>query len=65
MKPKKGATTKHFCEMQGTKENENNDNDKHKELMCDEEKDEDEEHHTMLKDKKLIRSQMRRIIAMV
>ena len=41
---KKGLTTKHVCEMEGTKENKNNNNKKHKELSCDEEKDEDEEH---------------------
>ena len=51
--PKKGVTMKHVCEMQGMKENKNtNNNNKHEELSCDEEKHEDEECHAMVKEEK-------------
>ena len=42
--PKKGMTMS--CVFETQRKNEN----KHKKLSCDEEKDEDEEHHTVLKD---------------
>ena len=52
LRPKKGMTMKCVNEMQGTKENKNQNNNKHKELMCDEVIDEDEEHCAILKDNK-------------
>ena len=49
---KKGTKMKCVCETQGMKENKNNNNKQCEALMCDEEKDENEENHTMLKDNK-------------
>ena len=65
IEPKKGMTMKGVCEMQGTTENKKDDYGKHKELMCDEEKDEDDECHTVFKIPKAIRCQIRRNVAMV
>ena len=50
LQPKKGMTMKHVCEMQGIKENRNMNNNECKEMSCDDEKDKDEEHHTVLPD---------------
>ena len=43
---------KYVCEKQGMKENKNKNNNTCNQFSCDEEKDEDEEHHAMLKDTK-------------
>ena len=50
LQPKKGVAMKRICEVQGMKENRNRNNSKHEVFSCDEEKDEDREHRTMLQD---------------